>query len=197
MNLNSEQEKKDFSAKSTYSNTEKDYIMKTLNSKRLETQEEKNKKYSKEEKNKFLKQLNDRRLKERDKNSNIKKTENKSNSYSNKEKEKLLQSINDKRLEEELYKEMDIRRTGNKKIYMLDIIECNKFEYMDREYFINKKDINALSTAPKVITMFYRTFGEIKKRDFLMKIELYSDKIFISNDVLRVYFKAYSLERAE
>jgi len=161
--LTSNEEKRNFSQKDTYTEEEKKYIMQQLNAHRLNEQKisTKNRVYTR---------------------------------YSAQEKNDILREINEKRLEKQLYSEIEKRRINNKKIYTFDIRKFYKFLHMDREYFIELKDMKELSNRPQILTLFYRTFGEMKKMDFLIKIEIYSDKVFISNDVLRVYFKGYSLE---
>ncbi len=148
--------------------------------------------YTDEEKNYIMEQLNSKRL---ERNGSKSKTD-KYKNYSPEEKENIFRALNDKRLEKELYKEIEERRVHNKKIYRFDVREFYKFLHMDREYFIEDKDLKLLSSRPQILTLYFRTFGEMKKKDFLIKTEIYSDRIFISNDVLRVYFKGYSLEHA-
>ena len=146
--------------------------------------------YSDEEKKYIMEQLNAKRLSE-NKEENLSKQYKK---YTPEEKDNILNELNDKRLERQLYEEIEKRRIYNKKLYTFDMREFYKFLHMDREYFIELKDLDLLSSRPQILTLYFRTFGEIKKRDFLIKTEVYSDRIFISNDVLRVYFKGYSLE---
>ena len=146
--------------------------------------------YSDEEKKYIMEQLNAKRLSE-NKEENLSKQYKK---YTPEEKDNILNELNDKRLERQLYEEIEKRRIYNKKLYTFDMREFYKFLHMDREYFIELKDLDLLSNRPQILTLYFRTFGEIKKRDFLIKTEVYSDRIFISNDVLRVYFKGYSLE---
>jgi len=146
--------------------------------------------YSDEEKKYIIEQLNAKRLSE-NKEENLSKQYKK---YTPEEKDNILKELNDKRLEKQLYEEIEKRRIHNKKLYTFDMREFYKFLHMDREYFIELKDLDLLSNRPQILTLYFRTFGEIKKRDFLIKTEIYSDRIFISNDVLRVYFKGYSLE---
>ena len=146
--------------------------------------------YTDEEKKYIMQQLNTLRIEKNEKerlSPHYKK-------YTSEEKSDILRELNDKRLEAQLYKEIEKRRLHNKKKYRFDVREFYKFLHMDREYFIELKDLELLSTRPQILTLYYRTFGEMKKKDFLVKTEVYSDKIFISNDVLKVYFKGYSLE---
>jgi hypothetical protein len=65
---------------------------------------------------------------------------------------------------------------------------------MEREYYIEIDACKKLSSRPTILPLYYRTFDELKKKDVLVKTEVYSDKIFISYNAIRVYFKAYTLE---
>ena len=146
--------------------------------------------YTDEEKQYIMQRLNDQRRKEKQQ----KCTKRKYTRYSDEEKQDILRELNDKRLEKQLYEEIEKRRVYHKKIYHFDIRKFYKFTQMDREYFIETKDVKKLSSRPRILTLYHRTFGEMKKRDFLMKTAVYSDKIFISADMLRVYFRGYTLE---
>lgn len=146
--------------------------------------------YTDEEKKYIMQRLNAQRIKEQKQKSKKRKY----SRYSEAEKENILKNLNDKRLEAQLYQEIEERRIFHKKIYHFDVRAFYKFTQMDREYFIETKDLKKLSSRPQILTLYHRTFGEMKKKDFLMKTEVYSDKIFISDDMLRVYFKGYKLE---
>ena len=146
--------------------------------------------YTVKEKEYIMKMLNDQRLEDKKKDTNsFPKIQ-----YTDEEKKNILQSINDKRLEKNLYAEMDKKRVENKKIYTFAARDFYKFLHMDREFFIEIKDLEYITSRPSIVTLYYRTFGELKKRDFLIKIEPYSHRIFISSDVIRVYFKGFSLD---
>ena len=114
--------------------------------------------------------------------------------YSQEEKKNILYELNEKRLESQHYAEIAKQRTRNKKIYVYDMLQFYKFLNMDREYFILIEDIQKLSTRPLILTLYNRVFGELKKKDFLIKVMPYSNRVHISNDMLRVYFKSYTLE---
>jgi hypothetical protein len=146
--------------------------------------------YTAEEKKYIMQQLNlYRRIEQEEKLSQSQYT-----GYSSKEKRNILSEINDKRLEAQLYEEIKKRRIRHKKIYTFDVREFYKFLHMEREYFIETFDVQKISNRPAILTLYYRTFGEMKKKDFLIKTEVYSDKVYISSDVIRVYFKGYALE---
>ena len=148
--------------------------------------------YTQEEKEYIMQRLNAQRLEEQQE-SNI---HSRHSEYTASDKQNILREINDKRLEKQLYREIEMRRSEKKKVYHFDLREFYKFLHMDREYYIETKEIKTLTRRPQILTLFHRTFGEMKAQDFLIKIEVYSDKIYLSSDMLRVYFKAHSLENA-
>lgn len=117
-------------------------------------------------------------------------------SYDESEKNKILDKLNEERLSKQKRAEIEKQRTENKEVYKFGSKKLYKFLYMEREYYIEITDCARLSSRPTIITLYYRTFDELKKKDVLMKTEIYSDKFFISYDAIRVYFKAYALEGA-
>ena len=82
----------------------------------------------------------------------------------------------------------------NKKIYTFANKTYYKFKEMEREYFLEVDICKKISTRPCIVPLHYRTFGEMKKWDVLLKIDIHSEKIFISKDAIRVYFKPYALQ---
>ena len=114
--------------------------------------------------------------------------------YSEEEKNKIFNKLNEERISAQNRLEIKKRRVENKEVYKFGIKKFYKFLHMEREYFIEISDCDKFSRRPAIIPLYYRTFDELKKKDVLIKTEVYSDKIFISYDAIRVYFKAYSLE---
>ena len=114
--------------------------------------------------------------------------------YNQGEKNKILDKLNEERLSKQKREEIKKRRIENKEVYKFGAKSFYKFLYMEREYFIEISDCDKFSRRPAIISLYYRTFDELKKKDVLIKTEVYSDKIFISYDAIRVYFKGYSLE---
>ena len=115
-------------------------------------------------------------------------------SYSEEDKYKILNKLNQDRISIQNREEIKKRRLENKEVYTFGSKRFYKFLNMEREYFIEIEDCEKFSRRPAIIPLYYRTFEELNKKDFLIKTEVYSDKIFISHDAIRVYFKAYSLE---
>jgi len=114
--------------------------------------------------------------------------------YSQSEKNKILDKLNEHRLSTQKREELRERRIENKEVYKFGIKKFYKFLNMEREYFIETSDCDKFSRRPAIISLYYRTFNELKKKDVLIKTEVYSDKIFISYNAIRVYFRGYSLE---
>jgi hypothetical protein len=147
--------------------------------------------YSDEEKKFILKRLNDERLrqqKSKETSSNVTKQ------YSQEDKDDILNKLNDERLRAQRREEMKRKRIENKEIYKFGRKEYYKLINMEREYYLKKENCGKFSSRPSIVTLYYRTFGEMNRKDVLLKIESYSEKIFISYDAIRVYFKPYFLE---
>lgn len=114
--------------------------------------------------------------------------------FNEEEKHNILSKLNEKRLSAQKREEVKKRRLHNKEVYTFNRKNFYKLLGMKREYYVEVSDCDIFSRRPAIITLYYRTFEELKKRDVLIKTEVYSDKIFISYDVIRVYFRGYALE---
>jgi len=163
----------------TYSNEEKKFILKKLNDERLQQQK------AKEASLNLTKQYSTE-----DKGASSTSTK----QYSQKYKDDVLNHLNKERLWLQKREEMQKKRLANKKIYTFGEKEYYKFVNMEREYYLEKESCGKFYSRPSIVTLYYRTFGEMKKKDVLLKIVSYSEKIFISYDAIRVYFKPYSFE---
>jgi len=148
--------------------------------------------YSTEEKKLIMAKLNEERLLQQ----KIQKEELASSSgYTKEEKAKILKKLNAKRLSKQKQQQLRDSRTDHKEIYNFVGREFYKFEHIERGYFIELKDMDGLSERPTIVTLYYRVFEEMHKKDMLLKLDTRTDdKILISSDVIRVYFKAYALE---
>jgi hypothetical protein len=150
--------------KDTYSVSEKQLIMDRLNEERLIHQ----------------------RLQE--------KLDGKIKAYTEEEKQQILHILNKQRLSIQKREEIKKQRIEKKEKYTFSNREFYKFTKMEREYYIEVNECEQLSSRPCIITLYYKTFEEFKKKDVLIKTELYSDKFFVSYNLIRVYFKQYALE---
>lgn len=143
--------------------------------------------YSEEEKKLILERLDaERRARRNDTSKNVELTHD--------EKEKILEKINEERRIAQKYKELQKRRLRNKKAYHLENKDLYRFLDMDRSYYIQIEDSKKLSSRPQIITLYYQGFDGLRKKDVLMQVKDYSEKIFISDDLIKVYFKQYALE---
>lgn len=147
--------------------------------------------YSAEEKQFIMDRLNEERLVDQKAEESL---SSKSKPYSQEEKQKILNKLNEKRLSTQKREEIAKKRTYKKEKYNFGAKEFYKFGKMEREYYIRVEDCQKLSSRPEIVTLYYRLVDELKKKDVLLKTEIYSDKFFISYDAIRVYFKEYSLE---
>ncbi len=118
----------------------------------------------------------------------------KTKNYTEEEKKIVLQKLNEKRLTTQKREEIKKARTYKKQTYKFGSKEYYKFMQMEREYYIEIPELEKLSSRPVIIPLYYRTFEELNKKEVLIKTEIYSEKIFISYNPIRVYFKGYSLE---
>ncbi len=149
--------------------------------------------YSTEEKKFIMDRLNEERLVQQRAEEAL---SDKKGPYTEEEKAKILNKLNEKRLSTQKREEIQKRRTHKKKTYKFGNKEFYKFKNMEREYYIEIEDCNKFSSRPVIVTLFYKTVSayELKKKDVLIKTEIYSDNFLISMDSIRVYFKGYSLE---
>ena len=147
--------------------------------------------YTKEEKQIIMDRLNEERLihqRVRDR------LDGKIQEYTEEEKSEILNLLNEQRLSKQKREEIKSKRIAKKEKYKFSSREFYKFTKMEREYFIEQKECGDLSSRPKLISLYYRTFEELKKKDVLIKTEVYSEDFFISYNPIRVYFKTYALE---
>jgi len=115
--------------------------------------------------------------------------------FSEIEKSKILDDLNETRLSEQRRTEIAKNRTYKKKTYKLASKTCYKFMYMEREYYINVEDCKKITRKPQMITLYYKALDELKTKTYLIRTEIFSEKFFISEDPIRVYFKEYALEK--
>jgi len=114
--------------------------------------------------------------------------------YNKSDKNKILNKLNQQRLSREKREAIKKKRTYNKEIYTFGDNSFYKLIQMEKEYYIRIEDCEQLTSQPNIISLYYKIFDALKKKDVLMKVEAYSDKFFISYDVIRVYFKPFALE---
>ena len=149
--------------------------------------------YSEEEKQIVIDRLNEERLINQ---KALKGIDGNVSTYDQSDKNKILDKLNEQRLSKEKREKIKKQRTDNKEVYKFGAKSFYKFVQMEREYYIRIEDCDKLTSRPSIVSLYYRTFDGLKKKDVLMKVEVYSNKFFISYDAIRVYFKSYALENA-
>ncbi len=149
--------------------------------------------YTAEEKQFIMARLNEERLIHQRAEEELK---GQKRSFTEEEKKKILAKLNEKRLSTQKREEIKKRRLHNKKSYKFGNKMFYKFKNMEREYYIEIADCDKITNRASIVTLYYKSISEyeVKKKDVLMKTEIYSDKFFVSYGLVRVYFKGYSLE---
>ncbi len=165
-----------------------------MNTDTLEEKYRKKETYTEEEKKIIMERLDrERRIHQEA----VKGLDGKKVKYTEEEKRQIMAKLNEQRLSRQQKEEIEKRRFANKEVYTFMGKKFYKLLDMEREYFIEVEDCKKFSRRPAIIPLYYRSLEELKKKDVLIKTEIYSDKIFISYDAIRVYFKGYSLEAAK
>ena len=152
------------------------------------------KKYSLEEKRIILHQLNEERIKNQSKKENAHALLSK---YHSREKSDILEKLDQKRRRNQEKNRLHKCTFGNKKIYILENREFYKILDLGRDYYIKIEDCHNHSYRPELITLYHQGFDGLKKTKVLVKFKTDTDKIYISEDALRVYFKESSLEETQ
>ncbi len=149
--------------------------------------------YSAEEKQLIMARLNEERLIHQRAEEELKGNK---RTFTEEEKKKILAKINEKRLSTQKREEIKKKRLHKKKRYKIGNKEFYKFTNMEREYYIEIADCDKITNRASIVTLYYKSISEyeVKKKDVLIKTEIYSDKFFVSYELVRVYFKGYSLE---
>jgi hypothetical protein len=146
--------------------------------------------YSEEEKKAIMEMLNrERKEKEQKSSKPLPKID-----FSHIDKSKILQKLNRERKEQELFEKMAKQRIANKKIYSFHNKLFYKIKNLERDYYLKCEDYQKLRSRPRIITIYHEFLGEMKKKDVLIQIRRYSDKIYISDDLIKVYYKSCYLE---
>ncbi len=156
--------------------------------------------YTDEQKNEIMRRLNEQRLaRQKEKQEQIipldTDTQTQKKGYDKNEKREIMRRLNEQRLSQQHYRDIKKRRTENKKIYTFSGKDYYKFKNLEREYFILVDDFKKISGRPSIVSLYHKTLSnEFKKKDMLAQIKVYSDKVFVSNDVIRIKFQECYLE---
>ena len=82
----------------------------------------------------------------------------------------------------------------HKKCYRIEGWEFYKVLDMDQAYFIETRDLKMCSPRPQMFSLYYQTMGQMKRKPFLIKMGLTSDKLIVSEDPVRICYKTYRIE---
>ncbi len=184
---------------SEYTQEEKNNILNKLNAERKkhqdeekeeeEKEEEKHSEYTEDEKSSILNKLNAERKKHQEE-----EKEEKHSEYTEDEKSNIFEKLDGKRRKKQDKDRIHKYKYGNKKVYNLENKEFYKILGLGREFFIKTKDCHNHDSSPEMLTLYHHGFDGLRKIEALVNFKDDSDKIYISEDKLRVYFKASSLE---
>ena len=157
----------------------------------MKAKEMKKSNYTEEEKQIVLENLNKERLIHQNA---MKGLDNKKANYTEEEKKRILAKLNEERIAKKQAEENRKKRTHNKEKYTIGAKEYYKFLNMKREYFIEVSECEKITTRGAVIPLYYRNFSGLQKQNMLIKIEPFMDKFYISEDLIRIYYRTYVLE---
>ncbi len=110
------------------------------------------------------------------------------------EKKNILNHLNEQRLYRQENEEIQKKRFENKKIYIIQNKQYYKIIDMKRAYYLEVLSCKNISYAQSVVLLYTYTFATMTARKGLAKIDKSTERILLSNDALRVYFKPYTLE---
>ncbi|OQX77025.1 MAG: hypothetical protein B6D54_02760 [Epsilonproteobacteria bacterium 4484_65] len=110
------------------------------------------------------------------------------------EKKNILNHLNEQRLSRQKNEKIQKERFENKKIYMIQNKQYYKIIDMKRAYYLEVESCKNISYAQSIVLLYTYTFATMTARKGLAKIDKATERILISNDALRVYFKPYALE---
>ncbi|RRS30036.1 MAG: hypothetical protein P794_08770 [Epsilonproteobacteria bacterium (ex Lamellibrachia satsuma)] len=110
------------------------------------------------------------------------------------EKQKILNQLNQERLFRQKNDEMQKKRFENKKIYTIQNKKYYKIMDFKHSYYIKVENYKNISYAQTTVLLYTYTFTTMTVRKGLAKIDKATERILISNDALRIYFKPYILE---
>ena len=110
------------------------------------------------------------------------------------DKKKIWDGLNEERLVRQESAEIGKNLLANKKQYILENKKYFKVIGHDREYYIRVDTLNYVSTSQFNVQLCRYTFNGMRSKKGLMKIDKSTNKIYISEDTLRVYFKKYKIE---
>jgi len=110
------------------------------------------------------------------------------------EKKKIWNALNEERLLRQQEKKLEKERLFNKKIYTIMGKKYYKLTADNNDYYVLEDAMKNIPASQFVIQLYRYSFSGMKTKRALIKIDKIKNRIFISEDTLRVYFKPYQIE---
>jgi len=110
------------------------------------------------------------------------------------EKKKVWNELNEERLLRQKEKELEKERLENKKIYAIYGKKYYKLVGDNGDYYVLEDALKDLPSSQFIIQINRYSFSGMRTSRALLKVDRTTNKIFLSEDTLRVYFKPYKIE---
>ena len=110
------------------------------------------------------------------------------------EKKKIWDKLNKERLQRQKEKELEKERLANKKIYAIYGKKYYKLVGDNGDFYVLEDTLKDIPSSQFVIQVNRYSFSGMRTSRALLKIDKVTNKIFLSEDTLRVYFKPYTIE---
>jgi len=110
------------------------------------------------------------------------------------EKKNILNDLNEQRLYRQKNEEIRKKQFKNKKIYIIQNKAYYKVCDFMRAYYLEVESCKKISYSQSTLLLYTYTYATMTARKGLAKIDKATKRILISRNVLRVYFKPFTLE---
>jgi len=110
------------------------------------------------------------------------------------EKKKIWNELNEERLLHQKEKKLEKERLENKKLYAIYGKKYYKLVGDNGDYYVLEDALKDLPSSQLIIQVNRYSFSGMRTSRALLKVDKATNKIFLSEDTLRVYFKPYKIE---
>jgi hypothetical protein len=110
------------------------------------------------------------------------------------EKKKIWNALNEERVLRQKEKELEKERLHHKKLYAIHGKKYYKLVGDNGDYYVLEDALKNLPSSQFIIQVNRYSFSGMRTSRARIKIDKTSNKIFLSEDTLRVYFKPYEIE---
>lgn len=115
-------------------------------------------------------------------------------SFSKQDKAYILNQLNEQRLLRQKIEERQKNRFKNKKVYTIHSEQYYKITDSQRDYYVTVDECTNITYKPSLITLYTYSYTIMSKEEGLIKVDWATDRLLVSNDITRVYFKPFYLE---